>query len=300
MKKIILSLAIISAFVSATYAQNDIQLTQYVFAEPTFNPSLCGSTNTIDGALGVRQQWMGFDGGPSTQYFQANAFFEPAQGGLGISFINDKVGYLKTMDFKLMYAYKLQLDKNSMISMGLGAGFLSSRIEGSSLIYDETDDPSAITTDEGKFSPDFSVGFAYHNPNMVAGISSTHINQSFKKATIFKYPRHYYIYSKFKIDASDIIKIVPSILIRTNFYITQFDLGGQVYFNNRFWGGASYRLNDALCGMAGVYITPYLKLGYSYDYNCGAVKKNSAGSHEIVLSGSFKGFKASKEFFPSF
>lgn len=300
MKKIILSLVLVSALFSVTVAQNDIQLTQYMFAEPTFNPSLAGSTNTIDGSLGVRQQWMGFDNAPSTQYFQANAYYEPAQGGLGISFINDKVGYLKNMDFKLMYAYKLQLDKNSMISMGLGAGFINAKIEGSSLTYDETDDPEAIYTDQSKLSPDFSVGFAFHSPNVIAGISSTHINQSYKKSTIFKYPRHYYIYSKLKVDVSESIKVVPSILIRTNFYITQFDMGGQVYFNNRFWGGASYRLNDALCGMLGVIITPYLKFGYSYDYNCGAVKKNSAGSHEIVLVGSFKGFKASKEFFPSF
>ena len=37
-------------------------------------------------------------------------------------------------------------------------------------------------------------------------------------------------------------------------------------FNQQFWIGASYRVQDAIVANVGFYIKPQLKLGFAYDY----------------------------------
>ena len=70
-------------------------------------------------------------------------------------------------------------------------------------------------------------------------------------------------------------------------FITQFEVSALMYYANRFWIGASFRPKDAVVGLIGVEITKNFRVGYSYDYNSGAVKSYSGGSHEILVMGSF-------------
>ncbi|HCO86068.1 MAG TPA: hypothetical protein DIT95_21415, partial [Arenibacter sp.] len=47
--------------------------------------------------------------------------------------------------------------------------------------------------------------------------------------------------------------------------------------------GASYRLDNALSGLAGLQVSNSLFLGYSYDYNTNGLGDYSQGSHEVIL-----------------
>jgi hypothetical protein len=59
-------------------------------------------------------------------------------------------------------------------------------------------------------------------------------------------------------------------------------------YNNKFWGGVTYRLQDAVSAMIGWQATPDLRLGYSYDVGTSAVSTQGGGSHEIMANYCFK------------
>lgn len=271
----------------AVMAQNDIQFSNYMFSEISYNPAQAGNSPTLDAALIARQQWVGFDQAPQTQLFSVSSYFEKLSGGVGLSFINDKLGYEKSQNIKLMYAYQIRMGEKSKLSFGLGFGIVNKSLEGSKLIYDDMSDESGIYSNTSKMKPDFDFGVAYNSEKFTIGLSSTHIDQSLKSASVLKVPRHFYMIAKYKIVASDKINIIPSLKVKSISSVTQFDLSALMYYGGKFWIGASYRQKDAIVGLIGLDITKNLRLGYSYDYNSGAVKSYSGGSHEIMLLGSF-------------
>ena len=66
MKKIILTALLLVMMQMVSVAQNDIQFSNYMFSEITYNPAMAGSSGKLDAALLYRQQWTGFDQAPQT------------------------------------------------------------------------------------------------------------------------------------------------------------------------------------------------------------------------------------------
>ena len=287
MKKLFITLLFVLSIQLISKAQNDIQFSNYMFSEVTYNPAMAGNTLTLDAALLARQQWMGFNEAPRTQLFNMNTYVNKMNGGVGLSIVNDKLGHENSLNAKLMYAYQLRVSDKSRLSFGLGFGFLSKTLKGSELIYDDNSDPNAIENNQSKLRPDFDFGIGFNSEKFSIGASCTHITQPQSSATVLVAPRHYYLYSRYKIKASDKINIIPSIEVKSALYITQFEVSTLAYYDNKFWIGATYRPKDAIVGLIGLDITKNIRLGYSYDYNSGAVKSYSGGSHELVLMASF-------------
>lgn len=280
-------LSLIVLFVVATHyylsAQNDILFSHYMFNELTFNPAVAGSSPTLDATLLARQQWIGFDEAPSSQVLNAHMFMRDI-GGVGMTIINDKLGFENSLNFKLYYAHHLQISRGKLLSFGAGLGFMNKSIDGSKLTYEDENDLNAIYNKESRFRPDFNFGVELNTSKLTVGLSSTHIEQSLTGATLFKVPRHYYAYAKYRIEASDRINIVPTFLVKSSFFITQLDLSAIFFYDNKFWLGAAYRLDEAYIGIVGFNITKDLKFSYSYDYSAGPMKSYNDGSHEAMIS----------------
>jgi len=275
---------LISLFISSVgISQNDILFSHYMFNELTFNPAVAGSSPTLDASLLARQQWIGFDEAPSSQVLNVHTFLRDI-GGVGGTIINDKLGYENSLNFKLYYAHHFQISRGMLLSFGAGLGFLNKTIDGSKLIYEDENDLNAIYNKESRFRPDFSFGTELNTSKFTLGLASTHIEQSLKSATLFRVPRHYYAYAKYRIEASDKINIVPTFLVKSSQFITQIDLSAIFFYNNKFWIGAAYRLDEAYIGIIGFNITKDLKFSYSYDYSAGPMKSYNDGSHEAMIS----------------
>ena len=300
MKKFFSILLLSFLIIDIANAQNDIMFSHYMFNENIFNPAMSGSTPNIETAIVARQQWVGFDNAPSTQMIKGHAYLDQVMGGVGLSIINDRIGYESALNLKLSYAYFLKLNDKSKLSFGLGFGFINKSVQGSKLTYDEVDDPYAITTDSKAFRADFDFGVAFNSKNFSTGLSVTHLSQSLKKSSLLKVPRNFYFFIKNVMNVNEKIDVIPSMVVRSSIYITQFDLNAILYYDKKFYGGIGYRLNDALIGTIGVNITKDIKFGYSYDFGVGAVKTHSGGTHEIMLSAAFKGLSKESNRTPSF
>jgi type IX secretion system PorP/SprF family membrane protein len=300
MKKITL---ILLSFILANlnvHAQNDGQISNFMFNKLSYNPAFAGSTNTIDLSVLARQQWVAFKNGPLSQYLNFDSFISKT-GGIGLSVINDKLGYEKSVNAKICYSYpmRLKMSKKSIISAGVSAGILNKSLDGTKLIFDDEDEDPSFTTLTSEYKLDLGLGLMYTNQTLTIGVSSTHINQSNNKSSFFNVPRHFYLYSSYIIKPNDKISIVPALFVKSTMYINQYELNTNVFYAQLFWGGISYRLNESIIFLAGFVVNKYIKLAYSYDCNIGSIKSFSDGSHEIMILTSFGKYKKSRNYFKS-
>ena len=109
------------------FSQFEAQLSQYMFHTPTYNPASVGENQMINVSGQHRIQWIGMPGAPQTTYFTLNAPFksgEKVTHGLGLKFLNDKIGAFTNQSAHLQYAYKRKIG-NGTASLGMDLGFVS-------------------------------------------------------------------------------------------------------------------------------------------------------------------------------
>jgi len=92
------------------YSQQDSQYTQYMYNTININPAYAGSREVLS-IFGLhRSQWIGLDGAPTTNAFSINSPIGDSSFGIGLSFVNDRIGPANesAISADLSYARKLQ------------------------------------------------------------------------------------------------------------------------------------------------------------------------------------------------
>ncbi len=280
-------------------AQNDFQFSHYMYNETVFNPAATGNSDKMIASLIARQQWLGVDNAPSTQFLNVHTFVDQLKGGAGLTILNDKVGFENTLNVKLNYAYHTKISETSTLSGGLSAGFVNKRLDGSKLVYEQGNDPKAVLGNTSAFVPDFGLGLEFNTAKLTAGVSSTHITKSLSGATEFANPRHSFLYAKYKINIGADYAVIPAVLMKSSGFIRQYELNATVVYKEKIRAGITYRFKESIVGLVGVNIQDWILIGYSYDYNAMPVKTYSSGSHEIMIQARLKGFASEKHDYKS-
>lgn len=290
MKKLLsLALIVISA-TSALYAQQDPQFSQNMFNRLYANPAYAGSSDGICGTLLYRNQWTGFDGAPKTGLFSIDAPVNALHGGLGLTILAaDELGFEKTFAAKLAYAFRFNIGQGNL-AIGADLGLVQKSLDGDFKFNDPNDQVIPTSSVSGSVFPDLGAGIYYNSDKLYLGASMSHILESEVDYGDFttQLARHYYFMGGYRIEFSPAISLIPSFHVKNVADQTQADINANLHFNNRFWIGGSYRLEDAIVLMAGLNITPNLRLGYSYDMTTSDLKDYSDGTHEIMLGYCYK------------
>jgi len=300
MKKVVLSLFLLLVSIGTVVSQFDAQMSQYMFHNSAFNPAAVGDGNMIQITGQHRIQWLGMPNGGQTTEFSVNSplKFGNINQGIGLKFLNDKVGQFTNQAAHLQYAVKKQIG-TGVLSMGVDLGFVSLGFHGDSVrtipigdYHDMTSDPEIPKSSVVGMSFDMSVGAFYSTPAFYAGISYLHLNNptvNWGDKSEFRQTGSLFVtggYNWVVPDSKYVFK--PSTLIKTDFSSFQFDLTARMEYDNKFWGGLSYRLQDAVVFLAGINISGGLSIGYSYDLPTSQIITVSSGSHEILVMYSFE------------
>lgn len=301
MKKIYLIIAL--ALPILAISQQDVQFTQYMFNRIYYNPGVAGAGGAICVNALHRSQWVGFQGAPTTQNLNANIPIQAIRGGVGVSIVNDQIGFFNNIAARVMYAYQLQLSEGTL-GFGVGASFLNKTLGTGEWIPSDYNnmgglDPSLPSFNANGFQVDAEFGIYYESQNIWGGVSSTRLiesstqvesnNNMLGNATFFRNARHYYIMGGYNwaIPATN-WELRPSTLVKLTSGSTTFDLNVMGVYNNKFWGGVTYRLQDAVAAILGWQVTPDLRLGYSYDVATSPLSGQGGGSHEVMAQYCFK------------
>jgi type IX secretion system PorP/SprF family membrane protein len=287
---IILIFAISFSFQS--YFGQQIALnSQYIFNTMLINPGATGLKDHIPVQINFRKQWTNFPGSPTTQFLSCESKVDE-NFGIGGVFFNDIGGASRRTGLNLNASYKLQLDskRDHIISFGLGVSLTQHMMDMSVLTTYLPDDPSVLRGYNNQMVPDANFGLLYTlKNNFYVGLSSYNLSQSkrdlynFNSELFNPLARNYYLTSGYKFKLADAWALRASTLIQAiETGTTQFDISSIVEYNELYWIGVSYRLNDAAVVLCGAQIGP-LKFGYSYDLTLSDIGQYSTGSHEIFM-----------------
>jgi type IX secretion system PorP/SprF family membrane protein len=294
MKKVLFTLLLISSS-ALVFAQQDPQFSQNMFNRLQPNPATAGSNDAICASLLYRSQWVSFDGAPKTMLLSVDAPVEILHGGLGLTVMSDKLGFEKNLVAKLAYALRFSVGSGN-IALGVDAGILQKSLEGGLAsqggVFNPNDPNDDLIPKASVSGTKFNLGAGafYNSEHLYIGVSSTNLTEPKINYGDFasKEVRHLYGTIGASFDLTPSVALKPSVFVKSIPAKTIADFNVNVHFNDRFWLGGSYRLEDAIVVMVGVNIIQNLRLGYSYDITTSPIKNYSNGSHEITLGYCYK------------
>lgn len=296
----ILLFSLFLSFIQVAFGQIETQSSQYMLNMGTFNPASIGENSMVDVTVQQRWQWVGIPGAPQTTYFTINAPFKLNNGAnqaVGVNFLLDQAGAFKNQSASLQYAFKKKIGRG-IFSLGANVGFMSigfmadsAKQTISSEYHEGLSDSKVPATDETGIGLDLGIGAFFSTPKYYGGISYVHLNSpSFHlgDSAIFHTGGIGYLTGGYNLAFDDPKFILKSsTLIKSDFRIWQVDLSSRIEYDEKFWGGLSYRFQDAVIVFAGINAFNGFSIGYSYDISTSALSTVSSGSHEIYVSYSF-------------
>jgi|688.fasta_scaffold91035_4 type IX secretion system PorP/SprF family membrane protein len=320
-ERVLLVLFLMGIFTGLVQAQQRPHYTQYVLNNFIINPAVAGIENYTDVKLSHRHQWVGLQDAPITTYVTLHgsigkkdsrtnptSFLPPGENprgqaywedytapephhGWGATLINDRTGPLTRFSAYGTYAYHRAIGQRTTLSAGISLGVTNNTLNTTKLIFDNPIDPAVASSDLiNNLKPDINAGLWLYSPDYYVGLSALQIiNQDFTfaadtlKLSQKSYP-HLFFTAGYKFYAGENFSIIPSAVVRyVNPLPVGVDLMVKAQYQDRFWFGGGYRINDGVVGMVGVNISSTLNIGYSYDYTTSPLQPYTQGSHEFVI-----------------
>ena len=278
-------------------AQQLPQFTQYMYNTISINPAYAGSRETLSVVGLHRSQWVGLEGAPSTQTLSVHAPLRNEKVGLGVSFINDELGF---QNFSYLYAdfsYTINLNADLKLAFGVKAGFTSYSLD-SEFQQENSADP-VIFGFENRWSPNIGTGAYLHTNKWYLGLSAPRIlNTDYNGEEEFEALERvsYYLTGGYVFNLSESTKFKPAALLKaTNGAPLSFDITANFLFNEKLWLGAGYRFDERageINGLADFQISKQLRIGYAYGYPISDLRPYTSGTHEVLLM--FEIFKSKR------
>lgn len=275
------------------YGQNDFFFNHYMFNPSYYNPGWVGTEQVAFVAAHHRTQWAGYDatldpgGAPTTQLV---SLVVPVQGtfsGFGVSVSNDRTGPLNTVQARLAIAAKRQLPAG-VVSLGVMPSLNVASLDAN---YRFTDPGDGLIPEgtESQFQPNLHVGvfFKARRDYFIGASVENLLQPAFDFGTLASNETAMNLNlvggKEFRLGRE--LVITPSVLVRSDLRTYSFETSAIAMYQDKMWGGASFRRGEAASVLIGYSFLEnnILRAGYSFDY----ILKNREGkqptSHEIYI-----------------
>lgn len=275
--------------IKATMAQQLPQFTQYMYNTISINPAYAGSRETLSIVALHRNQWAGMSDAPKTTTISVHSPLRNEKVGLGFSFIQDDL----LDNFSYLYAdfsYTLNVGVKTKLAFGVKGGFTHYGLD-QSLRQDPgvSQDPT-ISNIKDQWNPNVGIGAYLHTNRWYVGVSAPRLLKTdYNEQQVAEVLERvsYYITGGYVFDLNTTTKLKPAFLVKaTNGAPLSYDLSANFLFNEKFWLGGAYRINNqtgAMALMTDYQISKQLRIGYTFEYATSDLNKFSDGTHEILL-----------------
>lgn len=277
-----------------SFAQQAPQYTQYMYNTEVINSGYTGSAGKLAASLLYRSQWAGIEGAPETQSFAVHGLVKDRI-GLGLTAINDNLGASNTIQINGNFAYHLPTGENTKLALGINAGLDILNIDWSKGNISNNLDP-VFQQDLNEVRPIVGAGLYYYSDKWYLGVSSNNLLNSKlyndDSATVVDRKSQYYFMGGYVFDLSSTVKFKPAVLTKhVSGSPLTVDVSGNFLLQEKVALGVAYRYDDAISGLAGIYLSDKFFLGYAYDYSVTGLQNYNDGSHEIILTYNLDGLK---------
>ncbi|MCH2083382.1 MAG: type IX secretion system membrane protein PorP/SprF [Saprospiraceae bacterium] len=303
--------SLLFCFVLTLQAQDPV-FSQFYSAPLQLNPAFAGTTYAPRISLIYRNQWSVFEGGFQTYAASYEQSIERLNSGFGVSVQSDNAADIYTTNnFKAVYGYRVQINRDWAIKLGVETGLIQTNLNWDKLIFgdqldeiDGYDEDNPILSEEirpenlNKSSFDVGAGLLLYNRGFYAGFALHHlntpdeslleINQNLNVGLPMRMTFH--IGGQITLEEGNKRNpgafISPSLILIRQGDFGQINGGALVGFG-KFYGGLWYRhaWSNADAGIATLgYRYGVFRIGYSYDAtisDLAAEASGTGGTHEI-------------------
>lgn len=283
---------------------------QYLYNKFLINPAVAGSDGYTSVSLTAREQWVGYYGAPRTFSFSYQSrilkksfilretkvkkdVFRPKSDGkvgLGGYVFSDVNGLIQRTGFQLSYAYHMWLQNSTQLSLGLSATGYYYKINEKAINFENLNEPWLNNNlRRGIFVPDFTFGAYLLNAKYSLGFSADQLLQSAAKIgniayRNFKMSRQYYLFGSYDFSSGRNVIFQPSfLLLMSQQFKPQADIGVTYIYNTDFWAGLAYRTSGAVITNIGVKYQNIF-IGYAIDFSMQEIQRITYGTHEITIA----------------
>jgi len=243
------------------FGQQTTQFTQFTFNKYGYNPAAAGSNINakLETICGVRRQWVGFHGGPFSNFFSTNYTFKPERSykrwhNAGLYISNDNAGIFQNYGIYGSYTIHIPLNNKYTASFGVFAGIRRFSIVRTAL---DPGDPVVKSTSEDLWAyPDVIPGLRLYNKRMFFDVSLQQLYkntqaQGGKQIGGPSYLSHqvYISYGRRFFLENDFV-LVPALNIHSSYTdLPSIEFNFMAYYNKRIGIGASIRGRDFISGI---------------------------------------------------
>ena len=286
----LIKLFIVLIIAQQSFAQSNIRFSQINFAQGINNPAALAFDARIMVDMIGRNQWFGFDGGPST--FALNGQYElDGDMAVGLKVFHDRIGVARTTAVSGQYSYRMYTQSGGIFSLGIGLG-----IDDHSLDYAST---QTITPNDPAFRNSYyrtmfqaSVGAYYYGPRFYLGVSAPEIFRprfdAGGKGKMWPEPHYYLSTGFFFSNADGSYTFNPNIQVKG---LANAPVAGDIILRNTFRGRfsliAGFRTEMSIIAGVDMLITPMLRAGYSFNHDVGNLATAKGMSNELYVGLAF-------------
>lgn len=285
-----IALAVAMAFSMEARAQYDVLFSHYFDMETSFNAGAVGKDPKLNVTAAYAMDMAGFEHNPQTAYIAADMPFQFFSGmhGVGLQFLNDKLGLFNHMRISAQYANKQRLFGGEL-SIGVQAGLLSEKFDGTGIDLPEEDNDDAFSKSEINGNGlDLGAGIYYKLKDFYFGVSALHLTAptiELGETNEIKIERSYYATAGYTFKLHNPFYVIKaSAMGRYDGVGYRADVTGRVCYNTEnkhMYGGVSYSPMNSVTLLLGMTVQG-INIGYSYEaYTNGMSIGN--GSHELFV-----------------
>lgn len=309
-------------------AQQAPIFTDFTKSFAVVNPAFCGMNQGIN-VMGInRMQWSGFgvelaesDQAATTSDATASSSVAPQtfflsldmpvkfmHGGVGLSVVQDKIGFEENVNIGLSYAYHIDFGLSDF-AFGMGVNVLNRSVDFTKFNPIDPGDPvlEGLSSDASDMFLDVNIGAFWQIPgeaylgfaanNILETEGTNLLANSTTTSASFIGDRTFYFFGGYEYQPQSIplCTLLPSFCFITDIASAQINIGVNAMYNNLFSVGVNYRYEESIGFMVGLNIKD-IQIGYAYDLNTFGL--SVPGSHEISLRYCFKinGDKSAREY----
>ena len=262
------------------------------FAQAMVNPARSGAKGFSELVTIHRQQWQGMEGAPETSAMLFNGATNKERIGYSVYAFTDATDIVRRSGVYGHYAYHAQLAENSVLSFGIGAGYVNNTFDMASIRVKNEGDPFLFPANTNG-TLDINLGLNLKVENFQLGVAAPQVlapaitySNNYTGPVAFHLIRHYVVQTQYDLPIQkDRMTLSPLVVVRAANHVTpQVDAG--MMFNVTEYGyvGALYRSNFGASAQVGVHLTPLLTLGYAHDFSTNDYATSLGMSNEFILT----------------
>ena len=270
-------------------AQQDPHFTQYFDNMLFVNPAYAGSNKLLTANTIHREQWVGFEGAPSSTTLSIHSPLPYESVGVGLTAVRDVIGPTRQTMFYGDFSYTLRFKRKGTLSFGLKAGLNLINNETQTLQTVDQGDAQLVTNVMNRINPNIGAGIYYRLPKFFVGLSTPRIiEQSYDGSETNLEKRHYFAIIGGIVPLKNQWKLRPTAQVKMTVGAPiSIDASLAAIYNDKLWIGGTYRLDAAIGAFVQYQISEQFRLGVATDFGTQALRNYNAGTFELLLSYDF-------------